>query len=92
MGLLRGQGLEVTIDAAANIRARRAGEDSGLPAILFGSHIDTVPRGGNFDGCVGSMSAIEVIRTLNDKALRTTHPLEVVIFSNEEGVHYGQGR
>ena len=91
MGLLRDQGLEVTIDAAANIRARRAGEDSGLPAILFGSHIDTVPRGGNFDGCVGSMSAIEVIRTLNDKALRTIHPLEVVIFSNEEGVHYGQG-
>ena len=91
MGLLRNEGLEVTIDAAANIRARRAGNNLDLPPILFGSHIDTVPRGGNFDGCVGSMSAIEVIRTLNEKRVRTGHSLEFIIFSNEEGVHYGQG-
>ena len=91
MGLLRNEGLEVTIDAAANIRARRAGQRDDLPALWFGSHIDTVPNGGNFDGCVGSMGALEVIRSLNEKDVRTEHPLEVVIFTNEEGVHYGRG-
>jgi len=85
------EGLEVSVDAAANIRARRAGDDSGLPALMFGSHIDTVPRGGDYDGCVGSMSALEVMRTLNEKEVRTKHPLELIIFSNEEGTHYGQG-
>jgi N-carbamoyl-L-amino-acid hydrolase len=91
MGLLRDEGLEVTVDAAANIRARRAGDRDDLPAIAFGSHTDTVPQGGNFDGCVGSMGALEVIRTLNEQNVRTRHPLEVILFSNEEGVHYGRG-
>jgi N-carbamoyl-L-amino-acid hydrolase len=91
MGLLRNQGLEVTIDAAANIRARRAGQRDDVPALWFGSHMDTVPNGGNFDGCVGSMGALEVIRSLNEKGVRTEHPLELVIFTNEEGVHYGRG-
>lgn len=91
LGLLRNEGLEVMIDAAANIRARRAGQRDNLPAIWFGSHIDTVPHGGNFDGCVGSMSALEVMRSLNEKQVRTEHPLELVIFSNEEGVHYHRG-
>jgi N-carbamoyl-L-amino-acid hydrolase len=91
MGLLRNEGLEVTIDAAANIRARRAGQRDDLPVLWFGSHMDTVPNGGNFDGCVGSMGAVEVIRSLNEKDVRTEHPLEVVLFTNEEGVHYGRG-
>jgi N-carbamoyl-L-amino-acid hydrolase len=91
MGLLRAEGLEVTIDAAANIRARRAGQRDDLPAIWFGSHMDTVPNGGNFDGCVGSTGALEVIRVLNEQDQRTEHPLEVIIFTNEEGVHYGRG-
>ncbi|MFQ5696374.1 MAG: M20/M25/M40 family metallo-hydrolase, partial [Terriglobia bacterium] len=91
MDLLRREGLEVSIDAAANIRARRAGQQDDLPALWFGSHIDTVPNGGNFDGCVGSLGALEVIRTLNEKNVRTRRPLELVIFSNEEGVHYGKG-
>jgi N-carbamoyl-L-amino-acid hydrolase len=88
---LHAEGLEVIIDAAANLRARRAGERDDLPAIWFGSHIDTVPKGGNFDGCVGSCAALEVIRTMNEKKVRSRHPLEVVIFANEEGVHYGRG-
>ncbi|MBI2955939.1 MAG: Zn-dependent hydrolase [Acidobacteria bacterium] len=91
MEQLRAEGLDVAVDAAANLRATRAGERDDLPALWFGSHIDTVPRGGNFDGCVGSMSALEVIRTLNEKDVRTRHPLVVVIFANEEGVHYGRG-
>ena len=90
-GLLRREGLDVTIDAAANLRARRAGERDDLPALAFGSHLDTVPNGGNFDGCVGSLGALEVIRTLNEKDLRTRRPLEVIVFTNEEGVHYGKG-
>jgi N-carbamoyl-L-amino-acid hydrolase len=91
MGELRKLGLEVVVDAAANIRAQRAGERDDLPAIWFGSHIDTVPSGGNFDGCVGSMGALEVLRTMSEKNIRTQHPLEMVVFSNEEGVHYGKG-
>lgn len=91
MGLLRKEGLEVTIDAAANIRARRAGQQQDLPPLWFGSHTDTVPNGGNFDGCVGSIGALEVIRSLNERDVRTKHPLEVLIFTNEEGAHYRRG-
>ncbi len=90
MGMMRGAGLEVRVDAAGNIFGHRAGTQS-LPVLLFGSHIDSVPRGGNFDGDVGSMGAIEVIRALNDHQTKTRHPLEVVIWTNEEGHHFGKG-
>lgn len=89
--LMSGIGLEIRIDPAGSIYGRREGSDKKLPVILFGSHIDSVPKGGNFDGDVGSMSAIEVMRTLHDKKVSTRHPLECVIWSNEEGVHYGRG-
>jgi beta-ureidopropionase / N-carbamoyl-L-amino-acid hydrolase len=85
MDLLREGGLNPRIDTAGNIFARRAGSDSSLPPILFGSHIDSVPNGGNFDGDLGSMSAIEVVRTLKDRGIITRHPVEVVIWANEEG-------
>ena len=88
MGLMKEAGLEVRVDAAGNIFGRRAGTVQ-LPTLLFGSHIDSVPHGGNFDGTVGSLGAIEVIRTLNDGHLSTRHPLEVVIWTNEEGPHFG---
>ncbi len=91
LGLMRGAGLEPRIDAAANIFARRAGKDDSLPPILFGSHIDSVPQGGNFDGDLGSLSAIEVIRVLNEHGLTTRHPLEIVVWANEEGVAFGNG-
>jgi len=83
-------GLEVWVDPAANIHARRAGSDPSLPVILFGSHIDSVPQGGNFDGGVGSMAALEVMLSLRDRQAITRHPLEMVIWSDEEGVHYGK--
>ena len=89
-GLMREAGLEVRVDPAGNIFGRRAGTES-LPALLFGSHIDSVPHGGNFDGDVGSLGAIEVIRTLNELKLKTRHPLEVVIWTNEEGGRYYAG-
>src|SRR2546428_557627 len=84
-------GLEVRVDPAANIHGRRAGTDPALPAILFGSHIDSVPKGGNFDGDVGSMGALEVMLSLQQAHARMRHPLEMVVWSNEEGVHFGKG-
>jgi beta-ureidopropionase / N-carbamoyl-L-amino-acid hydrolase len=85
MEQMRTAGLEPRIDAAGNIFGARAGADASLPRILFGSHIDSVPNGGNFDGDVGSMSAIEVMQTLKDRGVTTRHPLEMVMWSNEEG-------
>ena len=85
LGLMRGAKLDVSIDAAGNLIGRRAGSVSGLAPLLMGSHIDSVPEGGNYDGVVGSMGAIEVAQTLSDNKVTTRHPLEVVIFQNEEG-------
>ena len=84
-------GLDVWVDAAANLHGRRAGTDRSMPTILFGSHIDSVPKGGNFDGDVGSMGALEVMLALRDEKAATRHPFEMVVWSNEEGVHYGKG-
>lgn len=83
--LMQDAGLEVRIDTAGNILARREGTEAGAPAILFGSHIDSVPNGGNYDGDVGVLSSIEAVRTLVAQGQRTRHPLEVVVFQNEEG-------
>ncbi|MBT8184858.1 MAG: Zn-dependent hydrolase [Eudoraea sp.] len=77
--------LETSIDFAGNIIGVRKGSSPGKKAIAFGSHIDRVPNGGNYDGCVGAMAALEVIRSMNEKNINTRHPLEVIIFSNEEG-------
>ena len=85
LGLIRQAGLEPRVDTAGNIHALRSGQDSSLPEILFGSHIDSVPSGGNFDGDVGSLSAIEVLRTLNDRGIKTRRPLHLAIWQNEEG-------
>jgi len=81
-------GLEVRTDQVGNIIGRREGKKEDAPIVAFGSHIDTVPNAGMFDGCLGVLSALEVIRTLNDAGITTLHPLEVVSFSNEEGVRF----
>ena len=85
MDLMRAAKLDPRIDLAGNIVARRPGTDASAKPIVFGSHIDSVPEGGNYDGDVGSLSAIEVARTLAERGVVTRHPLEVVIFQNEEG-------
>jgi len=85
LGLMRDAKLDVFVDAAGNLIGRRAGSASGLKPLLIGSHVDTVPEGGNYDGVVGSMGAIEVAHTLAEKNVALRHPLEVVIFQNEEG-------
>lgn len=89
MGLMRDAGLDVTVDFAGNILGRRAGTEPSLKPIMFGSHVDSVPDGGNYDGTVGSLSAIEVAQSLKEQGIRTRHPLEVVIWANEEGGLYG---
>ena len=85
LGLMRGARLDVTVDAAGNLVGRRAGSDNNLKPLLMGSHIDSVPEGGNYDGVVGSLGAIEVVQTLAENNRTLRHPLEVVIFQNEEG-------
>jgi len=89
MDWMRAAKLTPTVDYAGNIIGRRAGSDASLKPIVFGSHIDSVPEGGNFDGDVGSTSAIEVAQTLAEHNLTTRHPLEVAIWQNEEGGLYG---
>jgi N-carbamoyl-L-amino-acid hydrolase len=85
LGLMRAAQLAVSVDAAGNLTGRRAGSDPSLPPLLMGSHIDSVPEGGNYDGDVGSLGAIEVAETLAENKVATRHPLEVIIFQNEEG-------
>ena len=90
MDLMRAAGLEPRIDAAGNIFARRNGSDAALGPILFGSHIDSVPSGGNFDGDLGSLAAIEAVRRLGEARVTTRHPLEMVVWAHEEGGAFGR--
>src|SRR6185295_17188615 len=85
MGLMREAKLDASVDLAGNLVGRRVGTGGVLPPRVLGSHIDSVPEGGNYDGDVGSMGAIEVAHTLAEKNVRLRHPLEVIIFQNEEG-------
>ena len=86
--MMQEAGLETRIDTAGNIIGRRSGSDDNLPAIAMGSHTDTVPKGGKYDGALGVMAAIEVIRTLEEQGHNTRHPLEVINFTNEEGTRF----
>lgn len=89
MGLMRDARLDVSLDAAGNIWGRRAGSVPGLKPIVFGSHIDSVPEGGNYDGDVGSLGAIEIARTFAEAGVVTRHPLGIVVWQNEEGGLWG---
>ncbi|MDI9778248.1 Zn-dependent hydrolase [Pseudomonas putida] len=81
-------GCSVSVDAVGNIFARRPGRNPKLPPVMTGSHIDTQPTGGKFDGCFGVMAGLEVLRTLNDLGIETEAPLEVVVWTNEEGSRF----
>lgn len=89
--LMQGGGLNPRVDAAGNLFGRRAGTDANAAPVLFGSHIDSVPNGGNFDGDLGTLGAIEVIETLNAARVTTRRALEVVVWANEEGVAFNNG-
>jgi N-carbamoyl-L-amino-acid hydrolase len=90
IGLMKAARLEPRIDPAGNIFGTRAGTEPALPPILFGSHIDSVPSGGNFDGDLGSLSALGAMETLAAGGVRTRHPLEMVVWAHEEGVAFGR--
>src|SRR5689334_6741114 len=82
-------GLEVRVDRIGNVYATRPGRDRSLPCVLMGSHIDTVATGGAFDGTLGVLGGIEVMRTLNDFGIQTLRDVEVGFFTEEEGVRFG---
>lgn len=82
-------GLDVIIDAIGNIRGRYRGSDKNAPAIMTGSHIDTVEHGGRFDGIVGVVAGLEVVRVLSENNINLTNPVEVVVFVEEEGCNFG---
>ncbi len=81
-------GCAVTVDEMGNMFARRPGEDNTLAPVMVGSHLDTQPTGGKFDGALGVLGALEVVRSLNDLAIRTRRPIEVANWTNEEGSRY----
>jgi len=82
-------GASVRVDAAGNLIGRIEGTEPGLPALVTGSHLDTVPTGGRFDGALGVLAGLEVIRSLKDQAISLRHPLEVVAFADEESTMVG---
>jgi N-carbamoyl-L-amino-acid hydrolase len=84
----REAGCTVRVDAIGNIFARRAGRDDTLPPVMTGSHIDTQPTGGKFDGNYGVLAGLEVLRSLDDAGIVTEAPLEVAVWTNEEGSRF----
>jgi len=81
-------GLELRVDAIGNMFARRPGQDAGAAPVVMGSHLDTQPNGGRFDGAYGVMAGLEVARALNDAGVATRAPLEVACWTNEEGSRF----
>lgn len=75
-------------DQIGNIFARREGKSSSLPPVMISSHLDTQPTGGKFDGVYGVLSGVEILRTLEENAIETDHPIEVVVWTNEEGARF----
>ena len=88
VGWAREAGMTVTIDKIGNGFMRRPGRNNNLPPIMTGSHIDTQPTGGKFDGNYGVLAGIEVVRTLNDHGIETEAPIEVAFWTNEEGSRF----
>lgn len=88
VGWAKAAGLTVDVDQIGNVFMRRAGKNNALPPIVAGSHIDTQPTGGKFDGNFGVLAALEVIRTLNDQGIETEAPVEMVFWTNEEGSRF----
>lgn len=88
IGWAREAGLSITVDKIGNVFMRREGRNPMLPPVVAGSHIDTQPTGGKFDGNYGVLAALEVVRTLNDLEITTEAPIEVVFWTNEEGSRF----
>lgn len=89
VGLMRELALEVTVDRIGNVYARRAGREDALPPVVIGSHVDSVPTAGRFDGCLGVLGGLEIVRTLTEAGIRTRRPIVVAFFTDEEGSRFG---
>ncbi len=89
IGLMREVGLAVREDAFGNVVGRWEGAEPSLPAVMFGSHADSVPNGGNYDGVLGVLAAIETVRSLKEDGFRPEHSLEVALFMCEESSRFG---
>jgi N-carbamoyl-L-amino-acid hydrolase len=81
-------GCQVDVDEVGNIFARRPGRDASLPAVAIGSHLDTTVCGGRYDGILGVLTGLEIVRTLNDNSIETTRPIDVVNWTDEEGTRF----
>ena len=81
-------GLTLSVDAIGNLFARRAGTDNDAAPVMIGSHLDTQPEGGRFDGVYGVLAGLEVIRSLDDHGIQTRKPLEIAVWTNEEGARF----
>ncbi len=88
VGWAQAAGLSITTDKIGNVFMRRPGRNDALPPIMCGSHIDTQPTGGKFDGNYGVLAGLEVVRTLNDRKIQTEAPIEVAFWTNEEGSRF----
>ncbi|MDB5365506.1 MAG: Zn-dependent hydrolase [Rhodospirillales bacterium] len=84
----REAGCEIAVDQVGNIYARRPGRDRTAPAVAIGSHLDTQPHGGKFDGIYGVLAGLEVVRTLNDRGVQTDAPIDVIVWTNEEAARF----
>ncbi len=89
MRMCKAEGLEIRLDSCGNLIARREGKRNALPPVVMGSHLDTVYQGGKYDGVVGVTAGLEVIKRLNDKAITTEHPIEIIAFACEESSRFG---
>ena len=87
-GWCEGAGCTVGLDAIGNMFVRRQGTETAAPVVMAGSHLDTQPTGGRFDGIYGVLAGLEVIETLNDHGVQTKHPVEIVVWTNEEGARF----
>lgn len=89
VGRMRDAGLAITVDRIGNVYGRRAGKNDRLSPVMIGSHIDSVPTAGRFDGCLGVLGGLEVVRALNDAKVVTERPIVVAFFTDEEGSRFG---
>lgn len=89
IGLMKKAGLVIRVDNFGNVIGRREGSDPTASVVMFGSHIDSVPNGGNFDGVVGVLGAVEVINCMNESGFKNEHPIELVVFMSEESSRFG---
>ncbi|MBH0333831.1 allantoate amidohydrolase [Brevibacillus brevis] len=90
-GFMKEAGLTVREDEVGNLIGRKEGKNPAAPVVLVGSHIDSVPNGGDYDGPLGVLAGVEVLQTMQEQGIETEHPIEVIAFTDEEGTRFGYG-